>query len=54
MRRIGNGPKENTAGIANVQTEAHGRTNRYTIKGTNLTGPSISGAGSARIISKRL
>ncbi|KAK4010778.1 hypothetical protein OUZ56_019910 [Daphnia magna] len=54
MRRIGNGPKENTAGVANVQTEAHGRKNRYTIRGTNLTAPSISGAETARIISKRL
>ncbi|KAI9558985.1 hypothetical protein GHT06_015774 [Daphnia sinensis] len=54
MRRIGNGPKENTAGVANVQTEAHGRKNRYTIRGTNLTAPSISVAETARIISKRL
>lgn len=35
-RRIGNGPKENTGGVASVQSEAHGRKHRYTVRGSDL------------------
>ncbi len=54
IKRIGNGPKENEAGVANIQTEAHGRKHRYTVRGTDMTGPSMPGTEIARIVSKRL
>ena len=36
MRRIGNGPKENRNGVANVLTETNGRKNRYRVNGADL------------------